>query len=179
MKCKCRKKGKLLERDVFRKMGKINIREQKWSMLIGIIVVLMSLFLGYIFIQENEALSRIDISGMDASIEAVEINIDEISIAENEFVISGWAFIEEPSVVDRMILLRNINDGSEVWAVNTMMVKRMELNDIYEGTAYKNAGFVASGKIKSKMKANEYEILIYINDKGENCIFNTNKSISF
>lgn len=151
----------------------MNMKIKKCSVPIMVIIILFSLLLGYLFWTDNNIIKKIDISGVVEITDNVEFYIDNIDIDDSNIYVYGWAFRDIPKVVNRTILLRNRVDVGEVWQLNTAMVKKSGLNEIYGGEAFENAGFIANGKIKEIMEGKEYEILIYIKDTSEEYIFNT------
>ena len=147
----------------------------------SIAALVLSLFIAIIsvvfFFWENEIIVRIDVTNIVESNEAVNGKIDEIIVDEGKISIKGWAFREVPYMIDRVVLLRNVDDKNEVWKLNTILEEKTILSDGFGERAYANAGFSANGNVKKEMQNKEYEIVIYFRDIEGNYLFNTEKRI--
>lgn len=144
-----------------------------YNMLAVAIALLIPALFALIFLHDNETIKKIDISDMRQVDEGVEFGIQGKWVENSQIYVYGWAFNREPKLVDRKVLLQNVNDNSEVYELNTAMVPSEDLNTIYGGEDYDNCGFIANGKLKKNMQNESYEILILINDASENVVFHT------
>lgn len=88
--------------------------------------------------------------------------IEEVYLEGNNFNINGYAFLldMDSDATKISILLKNVNDGKEVWA-NVEQISRSDVNSYYNSESnYENSGFYATIKNK-KLNTDEcYEIIV-------------------
>lgn len=149
--------------------------KNKRELFLIFLPILLSIGFILLFLWDNEHITRINTEKFNYIDNGVEYYIDNIEVKKKKLYIIGWAYKYEPNYVNRKILLQNVKNKNEVYELNTSMVQRQDLNEVYDGINYKNCGFMANGVISSKMKNKKYEILILFNDQNENEIFHTNQ----
>ncbi len=148
------------------KMVKCMIKDKK--MIIDIIMVIAVaiaplIFIGF-FLNDNERIKKIDISNVEEITEKVEYNIDDIYIENTQVIIWGWALYEDQNIINRKILLQNVDDKQEVYELNTAMLTRDDLNETFDGELNNRGGFWANGKIDKRIKNKKFEIVILFNE---------------
>ncbi len=142
------------------------IKDKK--MIIDIIMVIAVaiaplIFIGF-FLNDNEKIKKIDISNVEEITEKVEYNIDDIYIENTQVIIWGWALYEDQNIINRKILLQNVDDKQEVYELNTAMLTRDDLNETFDGELNNRGGFWANGKIDKRIKNKKFEIVILFNE---------------
>ena len=142
------------------------IKDKK--MIIDIIMVIAVaisplIFIGF-FLNDNERIKKIDISNVEEITEKVEYNIDDIYIENTQVIILGWALYEDQNIINRKILLQNVDDKQEVYELNTAMLTRDDLNETFDGELNNRGGFWANGKIDKRIKNKKFEIVILFNE---------------
>ena len=142
------------------------IKDKK--MIIDIIMVIAVaiaplIFIGF-FLNDNERIKKIDISNVEEITEKVEYNIDDIYIENTQVIIWGWALYEDQNIINRKILLQNVDDKQEVYELNTAMLTRDDLNETFDGELNNRGGFWANGKIDKRIKNKKFEIVILFNE---------------
>lgn len=150
---------------------------RKKSIIALVTALIIPIIFCCIFIYDNVKVRKADMAGVIEIDESVNFSIDGMEVIDSDVYIFGWAFMYEPKFAQRSILLRNVDEPDEVLKLNTAMVERTELNEVYGGVDYENAGFVANGSINGDMKNNTYEIMILFEEAEQKYVFETGEYI--
>ena len=101
------------------------------------------------------------IKGMSIMEEAVlSYNIDDSSCEAEDFLISGWAFIEGHSTAVTNPLICVKGEDQTVYAFTTKKIQRLDVADAYGTSLYEGAGFSVTCSMRGLPK-DQYSLMLY------------------